>query len=154
MFCSRTMSWRRSFWRWMIRLAATLDIWWEMRMAISSRLKGFEMKSQAPTLNPLTMSCDPLSAEMKMIGMWRGGIGVQNAGDFETVHARHHDVEQKQIGFVFFDGCERCRAVVRRDDFVTFSRQLGLQQHDVGGNIVDDEQYVLGRIYLYVHVRC
>lgn len=57
------------------------------------------------------------------------GVGrtFHDPGDLETVHHRHHDVEQKQIGFFPVDDCECFFTAVGRYDRVTFFRQLVLQ---------------------------
>ena len=42
------------------------------------------------------------------------GIGLDAAADFEAVHARHHDVEQDDVGLVLLHALERFLAADRR----------------------------------------
>ena len=67
------------------------------------------------------------------------GIGFDAAADFETVHARHHHVEQHDVGRLGGDALERFLAVMRGDDLEILGRQLRFEQLDVGENVVNDE---------------
>ena len=59
-----------SVWRRIILFAATSEIWWVTRTTNSSLLKGFEIKSFAPTLNPFTISEVVFKAVRKIIGIF------------------------------------------------------------------------------------
>ena len=66
-------------------------------------------------------------------------VGLEPAAHFEPVHVRHHHVEQDEIAFGAFADRQRLRAAHRRDDVEIFRRQPRLEQLDVGGDIVNDE---------------
>jgi len=53
------------------------------------------------------------------------GIGLQELADLEAVEARHHDVEQDEIGRLAPRQVDRLVAVIRRDDVVVLAGQLG-----------------------------
>ncbi len=67
------------------------------------------------------------------------GIRLDAAADFEAVHARHHHVEEHDIGRLGGDAFERLFATVCGDDLEILGRQLRLEQLDVGEYVVNDE---------------
>ena len=71
-----------------------------------------------------------------------GGPGVlpKPAGQLESVHVRHHDVGQHQVGTPFLGGREGERAVARDPDVVSGGAQLDLEQTGDEGVVVDHEQ--------------
>lgn len=85
--------------------------------------------------------------------MRRVGIGLQPAADLEPVHARHHHVEQDQIGLLADGGLERLRAIARRNHLVIFAGQLGFQHLDVGADVVDDQNACGHRITRALNLR-
>jgi hypothetical protein len=67
------------------------------------------------------------------------GVFLEFLADGEAVHAGHHHVQQDHVGqFVGRDGQGR-GAVIGHRDLVILSRQLGLEQADIGLDIVDDQ---------------
>ena len=66
-------------------------------------------------------------------------VGLQLAADLEAVHARHHHVEQHDVGHRFVRQRQRGRTVRRAAHPVTARRQIALQQFAVAGVVVDDQ---------------
>ncbi|MEI9932369.1 MAG: hypothetical protein WDM89_17970 [Rhizomicrobium sp.] len=66
-------------------------------------------------------------------------IGLDTAADLEPIHARHHHVEENDIGNAIFDLGKRFAAVVRADNLEVFRAQLGFEQLDVRKNVIDDQ---------------
>ena len=64
---------------------------------------------------------------------------LQPAAALVPVHARHHDVEQDEVGLPGQGLLEGFRAVPCRGDLVVFRRKLGVQQPHVGRNVVHDQ---------------
>ncbi len=101
---------------------------------------GLVRKSSAPASSPATRSEGWSSAVTITTGTCAvRGFGLDAAADLEAVHARHHDVEQNDVGLVLFDAFQRLLAAERRDDLEIFRRQLGFQQLDVREDVVDDQ---------------
>ena len=72
--------------------------------------------------------------------MHRCGIGLEAAADLETVHARHHDVEQNDVAAAVAAELQRLRAVGRGDrrrNIPPESRASSSLR--LGSEIVDDE---------------
>ena len=67
------------------------------------------------------------------------GIGFNAAADFEPVHARHHHVEQHDIGIALVDLGKGFEARIRRDDLEVFCRQLRFEKFDIRQDVVDDK---------------
>ena len=106
----------------------------------ATSLTGLVRKSSAPASSP----CDPVAHlverrhhdDRDVRGL---GIGLEPAADFETVHARHHDVEQHDVGLFLRDASS---AAARRSAVTTsiiFGGKLGLEELYVAANIIDDE---------------
>jgi hypothetical protein len=66
-------------------------------------------------------------------------VFLELAADGEAVHAGHHDVQQDDVGQVARGHGQGRRAVHGAGDFVVLGRQLGLEQADIGLDVVDDE---------------
>ena len=64
---------------------------------------------------------------------------AEPAADGIAVQAGHHHVEQDQVGLVRLDELERGEAVARGDHVVPARREHRLEQADVLGHVVDDE---------------
>ena len=69
----------------------------------------------------------------------QAGIGLELPADLNAVPARHHDVEQDQIGRLRARGDQRLVAVPGRDHLVTLPRQTGLENLEVRRVVVDDQ---------------
>jgi hypothetical protein len=67
------------------------------------------------------------------------GVFLDFFAHFKTVHARHHHVEQDQVGFVFLDFFDGFEAIFCGDNVVIFAVELGFEQLDIGGHVIDDE---------------
>jgi hypothetical protein len=101
---------------------------------------GLVRKSSAPASRPATRSAGLVERRHHHDGHMRGlGIVLDAAADFETVHARHHHVEQHDIGIALLDLGQRLEPVERGDDLEIFGRQLRFEQLDVGQDVIDDE---------------
>ena len=57
-----------------------------------------------------------------------GGVVLQHRCDIESIHLRHHDVENHQSRSLFADQCERLAPVLRKANHVPGFCQLLLQQ--------------------------
>ena len=67
-------------------------------------------------------------------------VGLQLAADFEAVHARHHHVEQDDVGRLGIGEFEGARGRYRRSRHIEiFARQLGFEQLDVGFDVVNNQ---------------
>src|SRR5207253_8016535 len=66
-------------------------------------------------------------------------VGLQPATDLETVHLRHHDVEQDEIGQLGGGDRQRARPVRAGQDIEILARELRLEQLDVYLDIIDDQ---------------
>ncbi len=69
----------------------------------------------------------------------RPRVGFQPLADFETIHFRHHDVEQDHIHLGAITDIERIAAVARGQNVEILRHQPRFEQLHVGGNIVDDQ---------------
>ena len=86
------------------------------------------------------MSSGSAFAVTRMIGMnGRPGSALSSPADLDAVLARHHHVEQDQIGRLRARGDQRLVAVPGRDDLVALPREAGLQDLEVGRVVVDDQ---------------
>lgn len=68
-----------------------------------------------------------------------GGIGLEAAADLEAVHVGHHDVEQDDVAFGAGTDRQRLVAVRGGHHVEIFGGETGLQQFDVGRDVVDNE---------------
>ena len=66
-------------------------------------------------------------------------IRLQLAADLDAVLARHHHVEQDEIGRLRARGDQRLIAVSGRDDLVALPRQAGLEDLEIGRVVVDHQ---------------
>ena len=69
----------------------------------------------------------------------RGRVGLQPPAHFEPVHVGHHHVEQDEVAFGALADRQRLGAAHGRDHVEIFGRQPRLEQLDVGGDVVNDE---------------
>ena len=60
--------------------------------------------------------------------MTRRGAVLQSARDFVTRKARHHHVEQNQVGHALGDHLQRLMTIARLRDFIIFDAQGQLDQ--------------------------
>ena len=65
--------------------------------------------------------------------------GLQTLADLDAIHVGHHDIEEDEIRFFLFDEIERLEAVVGSRHADVFAFQLSLQQLDVDGLVIDDQ---------------
>ena len=66
-------------------------------------------------------------------------IRAQALADCIAVELGHEDVQEHEIRLFRFDDLERGRAVTSGDDVVAFRDQHRLEQSNVLGDVVDDE---------------
>ena len=71
--------------------------------------------------------------------MLRGRLGLETLAHFDAVNARHHHVEEHNIGFGALHRLQRIHAIHGGDDFKVFGRKLGFQQTDVCEDVVYDK---------------
>ena len=69
----------------------------------------------------------------------RGGTGLQRAADVVAAHARHHDVEQDQVGLVAAGGDLQGALAIDGDLGAVLVFQHGAQQVDIVRRIVDHQ---------------
>ena len=80
---------------------------------------------------------------MKMIGMCAVcGVGLQPPGDLEAVHARHHRVEQHDVGQRLRGALQRGLAAGGHQHGVAGLVQRVVQHRQVVGHVVDDQHDV------------
>ncbi len=73
-----------------------------------------------------------------MTGMcWVRGLRFQPAADLEAVHARHHHVEQDDVGAFARANMQRLRTAPRGPHLEIFGRQPRLEQLHVGVDVVN-----------------
>ena len=68
-----------------------------------------------------------------------GRILLDAAAHFDAVDARHHHVEQHDVGAGAVHRLQGISTIHRGDDLEIFGRQLCFEQADVGEDVVDDE---------------
>jgi hypothetical protein len=68
-----------------------------------------------------------------------GGVFLEFAADGEAVHAGHHHVQQDHVGQLARRQGQGGGAVIGDGDLIIFGRQLGLEQADIGLDVVDDQ---------------
>jgi len=68
-----------------------------------------------------------------------GGVGLDLPADLEAAHAGHHHVEQDEIGLDLIELRDRLLAVGRGVDLTGQRFEVGLEQLEVLGVIVDNE---------------
>ena len=68
-----------------------------------------------------------------------GGIGFEAGADFVAVHARHHYVEEDEVGLFFGVGQGQGLFTVRRDLGAIGILERARDDADVSGRVVDDE---------------
>ena len=68
-----------------------------------------------------------------------GGLGrlPEPTADLEAVHARHHDVEQHDVGALGLHLVERFLAALGGDDLVILGSQFRLEQANIDENVID-----------------
>ena len=66
-------------------------------------------------------------------------IALDAPADLEPVHAGHHDVEQHDVDPLGLQAGRAPPAAVGRQHLEVLGRQAGLEQLDVGEDVVDDE---------------
>jgi hypothetical protein len=78
-------------------------------------------------------------ADRKTTGISRRRASLELPADFEAVHARHHDVEQDEIGGLGRGGLEGQGAVGNRPREVAFAAQKLAKDAQILRPVVDDE---------------
>ncbi len=69
----------------------------------------------------------------------RLGRGLDAAADLEAVHARHHDVEQHHVDALGPQDGQRLLAGKCRQHLEVFGGEPGIQQFDIGQDVVNDQ---------------
>jgi hypothetical protein len=64
---------------------------------------------------------------------------LQALADLDAVHVGHHHVEQDQVRLLLLDVIERLEAVVGGDNPDALTFQFALQELDVDGLVIDDQ---------------
>ncbi len=72
-----------------------------------------------------------------MCSVWARDLSLP--ADLETVEARHHDVEQNDVDALARADIQGSLAGRGRYDLEVFRLEPGLQQPDIGENVVDNE---------------
>ena len=68
-----------------------------------------------------------------------GGVALELAADLKAVQPRHHDVEQHHLALRALTDRQRIAAVHGGENVEIFRRKPGLEQLDVGSDVVDDK---------------
>ena len=102
-------------------------------------MNGFGMKSSAPAWMAFVFSWPMLDVTMITGSTAVVLIGAKPGADRVAVEARHHHVEQDQVGLVRFDDLECRNAVARGEHVVPTRREHRLEQADVLGDVVHHE---------------
>src|SRR6266511_725559 len=68
----------------------------------------------------------------------RGGRGAQSATDFVPIQARHHDIEQNQVGRGLFDAAEGALAIQRDAQLIIVAQSLNQHIH-IGAHVIHDQ---------------
>jgi len=71
--------------------------------------------------------------------MLRPEIRLEPPADFEAVHARHHDVEEDDVGRLPAADLEGLCSAVRRPDLEILCHQPRFEQLQIGEHVVDDQ---------------
>jgi hypothetical protein len=67
------------------------------------------------------------------------GLALDLPAHLEAVHARHHRVDQHQVGVALADHPERLGAIVGHEHVHVLGRKLGLEQRNAARRVVDQE---------------
>ncbi len=86
--------------------------------------------------------------------MQGGGIVLQFPAALEPVHARHHDIEQDQVGLPFVRHAQRLEPILGAGHLVVLGRELGFQQARVGRHIIDDQDPGGHRLSIGLWMQC
>ena len=101
---------------------------------------GLVRKSSAPASSPRTRSDGWSSAVTMTTGIWWvSGLLLSWRQTSKPSMPGHHDVEQHHVAFRALADRQRIAAVHGGEDVEIFSRKPGIEQLDVGGDVVDDE---------------
>ena len=71
--------------------------------------------------------------------MGRRRLALEAATDIEAVHARHHHVQQDDVGLAALADRQGVGPVERGHDVEILGRKLRFQQLHIGDDVVDDE---------------
>ena len=74
---------------------------------------------------------------------------LQDCRRVETVHIRHHHVEQYQVGVLLTGHLDTRCTVVGRAYLELLVRQQDLEQQHVADHIVDDQDFIIASVYFY-----
>ncbi len=66
-------------------------------------------------------------------------VGLEPPAHLEPVHHRHHHVEQHDVDMLGGADVQRFRARTGGHDIIVFGGEPGLEQTDIGRDVVDDE---------------